>query len=115
MAFNTEPDMICTEKIGCFSKGGQMAANFSIYVTKTSDSVHLKLNGDFDGSSACELLNLLKHGALNGTSKILVDTDSLKHVHPFGLNIWRNRLHEVKSTKIPLIFTGRISTQFESR
>jgi len=89
-----------------------MAGNFNILVTKNGDYVCLKLNGDFDGSSACELVNLLNGGDLLNSSKILVDTDSLKHVHPFGLNILHHRLHEVKSKRIPLIFTGKMSMQF---
>ena len=36
-----------------------MASNFQIYSYKTRDSLHLKLNGDFDGSSAHELINIL--------------------------------------------------------
>jgi len=91
-----------------------MADNFNISVTKTGDHVCLKLNGDFDGSSACELMNLLNNGDIFNTSKILVDTDSLKDVYPFGLNILHSRLHEVKSRKIPLIFTGKMSGRFAS-
>ena len=40
-----------------------MASNFQIYSFKTRDSLHLKLAGDFDGSSAYELINTLaEHG-----------------------------------------------------
>ena len=40
-----------------------MASNFQIFSYKTKDSLHLKLAGDFDGSSAHELINkLLEHG-----------------------------------------------------
>ena len=37
-----------------------MASNFQIYRHRTRDSLHLKLEGDFDGSSAHELINALK-------------------------------------------------------
>jgi hypothetical protein len=33
-----------------------MAANFQILSHKTRESLHLKLNGDFDGNSAYELI-----------------------------------------------------------
>jgi len=89
-----------------------MAGNFNIMVAKNGDHVCLKLNGDFDGSSACELVNLLNDGDVLDASKILVNTDSLKQVYPFGLNILHHRLHEVKSRRIPLIFTGKLSRQF---
>jgi len=40
-----------------------VASNFQIYSFKTRDSLHLKLTGDFDGSSAYELINTLtEHG-----------------------------------------------------
>jgi anti-anti-sigma regulatory factor len=89
-----------------------MAGNFNIDFTKTGDDVRLKLNGSFDGSSACELANLLNNGNLHDTSKIRVDTDALKDVHPFGLDVLRHRLHIVKSGKPLLIFTGKRSAQF---
>jgi hypothetical protein len=95
-----------------FSKGGLMAGNFNIDVTKTGEGVRLKLNGSFDGSSACELVNLLNNGDLSGTTKIRVDTDSLKDVHPFGLDVLRSGLHIVKSGKPLVIFTGKMSAQF---
>jgi len=38
-----------------------MAANFRISVHRSSDSLHMKLMGDFDGSSAWELLNVLRN------------------------------------------------------
>jgi len=89
-----------------------MAGNFNIDVTQTGDGVRLKLNGSFDGSSACELVNLLNNGKLGGSSKVMVDTDALKDVHPFGVDVLHSRLYGVKS-KIPLlIFTGRRSAQF---
>ena len=36
-----------------------MASNFKISVHRNSDSLDLKLMGDFDGTSACELLNVM--------------------------------------------------------
>jgi hypothetical protein len=75
----------------------------------------LKLNGDFDGSSACELVNLLNSGGLSNTSKILVDTDYLKHTHPFGVDVLRNHLHMLEAGKPLLIFTGKMSMQFAHR
>jgi hypothetical protein len=89
-----------------------MAGNFNISVTQSSDHVRLRLDGDFDGSSACELVNLINSGGLSNTSKILIDTDSLRHIHPFGVDVLHNRLHILNLKKPPLIFTGKMSTQF---
>ena len=38
-----------------------MATNFQIYPYKTRDSLLLRLAGDFDGSSAHELINTLEN------------------------------------------------------
>jgi hypothetical protein len=38
-----------------------MASNFRIYCHQNKDNLHLKLMGDFDGSSAYELINTLKN------------------------------------------------------
>jgi len=37
-----------------------MATNFHVFSYKIRDSLHLKLAGDFDGSSAHELINTIK-------------------------------------------------------
>jgi hypothetical protein len=92
-----------------------MANNFNINVSQTSDSVCLKLSGEFDGSSACELLNLLNDGKMSANSKILVDTELLKRIHPFGLKILHRRLQEKKMKEIPLVFTGQFSARFTAR
>ena len=45
-----------------------MASNFRLFLHETGDSLHLKLYGDFDGSSAHELINALKK---NGSKFII--------------------------------------------
>jgi len=89
-----------------------MACNFNISVTKASDHVRLKLNGDFDGSSACELLNLLNDCDLSSTSEIQIDTDFLKDIYPFGLDVLHNRMSTAKVRELPLTFSGKMSTRF---
>jgi hypothetical protein len=66
----------------CSPKEARMAGNFNISISKKRGQIRLKLNGDFDGSAACELTNLINSRDLPGNSKILVDTDALKHIHP---------------------------------
>jgi anti-anti-sigma regulatory factor len=72
----------------------------------------LKLIGEFDGSSACELMNLLSNSDLSSASKILVDTDSLNHIHPFGVDVLQHLLSAATARNFPLIFTGKMSTRF---
>ena len=50
-----------------------MASNFQMFSYQTRDSFHLILEGDFDGSSAYELLETLKKYG-NGFYQIYIDT-----------------------------------------
>jgi len=82
-----------------------MASNFQIYSIKTNDSLHLKLTGDFDGSSAHELINtLIEYGA--GFWDIFIDTDNLKTIHPFGRDVFQKNLNSFKKQLSNLIFIG---------
>lgn len=83
-----------------------MASNFQITFNRLEDSIHLKLYGDFDGSSAHELLNLLKHNS-NHTLKIYIQTDGLKHIHPFGLNTFFKSFQIINGCADRIVFTGK--------
>jgi hypothetical protein len=82
-----------------------MACNFRILLHKNSESVHLNLAGDFDGSSAHELLNTIK-SCSNNVNRVFIHTNGLKEVHPFGEKVFRNHLREVDHSDINLVFTG---------
>jgi len=82
-----------------------MASNFQILPYKTRDSLHLKLTGDFDGSSAHELINTLKDND-KGYYQIFIDTSELKTVHPFGKEVLEKKLHIVNKQLKDLIFIG---------
>jgi hypothetical protein len=87
-----------------------MASNFKILVHRKSDKLHLTLEGDFDGTSACELLNLLEEEC-SGAGKVLIDTAGLKEIYPFGRDTFQNNLYLLKSQRICLAFTGKNATQ----
>ena len=83
-----------------------MASNFQIYSFKTRDSLHLKLTGDFDGSSAFELINTLtEHG--KGFYEIFIDTNDLKTIHPFGRNVFQKNLGNSSKLYRNLVFIGK--------
>lgn len=87
-----------------------MASNFKILVHRNGDSVHLKLAGDFDGSSAFELLDVVKkHG--RALHKMFIHTDSLKAVHPFGPDVFKKNLSDLKGSSLQLFFTGEDAQQ----
>ena len=63
-----------------------MAANFGIVVDRNSDGFGLKLAGDFDGTSAYELIYAIKK-LPEDTVKLYIYTNGLKTIHSFGLVI----------------------------
>ena len=87
-----------------------MAANFKIFVHENSENMHLKLIGDFDGSSACELLNVLKNKCISA-SKIFIHTSCLKRIHPFGREIFHKNLEALNNRSISVLFTGAEALQ----
>ena len=82
-----------------------MASNFQIYSYKSRDSLYLKLSGDFDGSSAHELSNMLKLYD-TGFWKIFIDTNDLKTIDPFGRDVFQKKLSSFNKKFKNLIFIG---------
>jgi len=72
-----------------------MASNFKIYILKTRESLHLRLTGDFDGSSAYELINTLTEHS-KGFFEIFIYTSELKNIHPYGREVLQKRLNGLK-------------------
>jgi len=82
-----------------------MASNFQIYSYKTRDSLNLKLNGDFDGNSAHELINILIAAGI-GFREIFIDTNGLKTIYPFGRDVFQKNLSRIKKQLKNLIIVG---------
>ena len=87
-------------------KGGKpLASNFQIFSYKNRDSLHLKLSGDFDGSSAHELFNTLKKYDTDFL-EIFIDTNNLKTINSFGIDVFQKKLGNLKHQFSNLIFIG---------
>jgi anti-anti-sigma regulatory factor len=84
-----------------------MAMNFSITAHQNPDNLHLRLDGDFDGSSAQELVDALEKRC-RFSSRAFIHTSGLQQVDPFGLSLFHANLNNLKHRKIcrPLLFTG---------
>ncbi len=82
-----------------------MAPNFRISMHRNSENLHLKLMGDFDGSSACELLNVLKENC-NGVCRVIIHTSCLKNIYPFGREVFRCNFSELNRHRTRIMFTG---------
>ena len=82
-----------------------MANNFHMFTHKTTDTLHIKLTGDFDGSSASELINVL---ATNRKEyyQIFINTAELKNIYPFGMEVLQHSFLEIKGNNPCVIFIG---------
>ena len=82
-----------------------MAHNFKIFMHQTTDNLNINLLGDFDGSSAFELINLLKDN-LNGAKRIFIDTNNLKKIYPFGREVFNRNFSKLRDHRIRIQFVG---------
>jgi hypothetical protein len=81
-----------------------MASNFRISAHRNSDNLHLKLLGDFDGSSACELVNEIKKNS--EVKKIFIHTNSLESINPFCSDTFQKNLVGLNLQPTRVLFTG---------
>jgi anti-anti-sigma regulatory factor len=86
----------------------EMALNFEIIADKTGDGFSLNLKGDFDGTSAYELVYAIKKLA-DKPVRIYVNTSELKRVHPFGLDVFDRAIRFSGRNSAKLIFRGNQS------
>ena len=82
-----------------------MAINFKIFKHKSKNRVHLTLDGDFDGTSARELVNTLKTCGRD-VDQVFIDTNGLRSVHPFGRVVLRRNLSGLCGRCTNLVFIG---------
>ena len=89
-----------------------MAKNFRIYAKEDSNqSLAVQLFGDFDASSACELINLLDKN-VKLSEKVAIDTDGLKTINAFGLDVFLPQMSRLNNTWADIEVTGRFSGAF---
>jgi anti-anti-sigma regulatory factor len=82
-----------------------MAENFRISVHRNSESLHIKLAGDFDGSSAQALLDALRSNGRKA-SRVFIHTGSLQEIHPLGRDVFCSNMDQLKDQVVPMVFTG---------
>ena len=87
-----------------------MASNFKIAIHRNDENLHLKLMGDFDGSSAQDLLNGLKKHC-HGISRVFIHTNCLKYVHAFDREALYKNLSNVIGKSIHVVFTGEKASE----
>lgn len=82
-----------------------MALHFKISVHRNDENLHLKLMGDFDETSAHELINILKRCA-GRTSRVFIHTSCLRRIHQLGVKALHKNLNALKRESTQIKFTG---------
>lgn len=82
-----------------------MATNFKILIHRNSDSLHIKLSGDFDKNSAHELINFLRNHQAHA-SRVFIHTDALGEVQPLGEDVFQKNISSLKNHWGNLALTG---------
>lgn len=90
-----------------------MANNFKILRHRTDGNLQLSLAGDFDGSSAFELLIMLEEN-LDNTARVSINTSNLKKIHPFGRQVFNHNFSRLKHHRTCVRFIGENADQITS-
>jgi hypothetical protein len=67
-----------------------MSANFKVGFRKGNGILYIDAKGDFDGSSAWELANLI-HDHYDGNSRVVINTEQMRDLYPFGCSTFKCR------------------------
>ena len=62
--------------------------------------------GDFDGSAAFELINVLKEN-MSCVNRIFIHTSGLKNVHSFGKDVFVNHFKKLNHLSTYILFDGK--------
>ena len=89
-----------------------MASNFTICHNVKNGNLYIELKGDFDGSSAMQLLDQLKNRRA-GVGTIFINTDELKDIHPFGKAVFAKHFSMKNGKSAEIVFTGSNRREFK--
>ena len=81
-----------------------MASDFRIHKSRNGNTLYLSLRGDFDGTSAYELLHSIKEH--DGATEVFIETSGLNHIFPFGRDTLNSNLYLLKGKEFKLEFVG---------
>jgi anti-anti-sigma regulatory factor len=91
-----------------------MALNFRIASKEfNKECLGLKLFGDFDGSSAWQLINALNENTKK-SKEIAINTDGLRAIYAFGLDVFLPKMSKLKKTQTTIQVTGRFREVFRN-
>lgn len=80
-----------------------MTSNFQISSEWNGDALHLRLLGDFDEDSACDLVDTLQKNC-HDAAVVFIQTKSLTNIHSSGRDAFRKKLHLLRDFCYRLVF-----------
>ena len=83
-----------------------MASNFKLFTHETRDSIHMKMYGDFDGTSAYELITEIQKYARK-SNQVFIHTEDLDNIYSFGRGVFHNNLGVLKKQSNKIVFVGK--------
>jgi anti-anti-sigma regulatory factor len=83
-----------------------MASNFKLFLHETGDGIHMKMCGDFDGTSACELITEIQKHARK-SNQVFIHTEDLDNIYSFGRGVFHNNLGVLKKQSDKIVFVGK--------
>jgi hypothetical protein len=90
-----------------------MASNFTISILRKDKNIHFNLSGDFDGSSASELIHLIRANCKDD-SQVYIHTNMLTgKIHPFGQRIFHNNFRVLMKKSSKFTLTGKYADKFD--
>ena len=86
-----------------------MSTNFKIISKQDGDGLHIDMLGDFDGSSACELANIIKM-KYPGAGQIFINIRNLSEINQFGSVVMENLIAVQGLPVDSMVFIGAAET-----
>lgn len=84
-----------------------MSMNFQIDYKRENGDLYVSPVGDFDGSSAWELIHLIDE-QYDGQGRVHIDTGRLCRVCPFGCNTFQCQFYKSRVPARQLLFRGKV-------
>ena len=89
-----------------------MASNFKLFLNEINDSIHVKMCGDFDGTSAHELIAAIQNQGPK-SNQIYIHTGELSRIYSFGREVFQNNLRLLKKQHDKIEFVGKHQDSIE--
>ena len=87
-----------------------MASNFEIGLNRSADLIVMNLEGDFDATSAYELIYAIKK-LPEETAGVSIYTNGLKNIYSAGIDVFRRLMQELNHRPRKIALKGHHATR----